>query len=197
MDEESLRNRLLNRLKDQQQPMSKDVEISSTTKSQDKARMNISIDSEISSGDMADSYKGDEDNVIKEKVNKTHTQRKQSRERKEKGREVKSEKIPRDTKHKTQNKKSEQKNEKDKKTKREKDGKKEKQQQKSVVCLKKKNVSSARRSPSPAKRSRYKRETGPDQKSKSHRDRSHSGDTRYVSRARRYRLVLYSVAVTY
>ena len=67
MDEESLRNRLLNRLKDQQQEStSKDVEISSITKSQDSTRMNITLDSEISSGDMADSYKGEDDNPRKE-----------------------------------------------------------------------------------------------------------------------------------
>ena len=177
MDEESLRNRLLNRLKDQQQQSRpKDIEISSMIKSQDTS-MNITLDSEISSGDMADS-KGEEDNVVKERAKKTHTPRK------EKGKEVKSEKTPRDVKHKTHNNKSEQENE-DKKTQREKDGKKENQQQKSVVRLKK-NISSVHRSPSPAKRSRY----SPEQRYKRHRDRSHSRDSRHGSRARRDRLVI-------
>ena len=70
MDEESLRNRLINRLKGQQQSIEdEDVQMESSpqTEKPPKRRVSKAIDSEISSGDMADSC--EDDNSVKKKGN--------------------------------------------------------------------------------------------------------------------------------
>ncbi|KAI6646641.1 hypothetical protein LOD99_12762 [Oopsacas minuta] len=186
MDEESLRNRLLNRLKDQQKQerqeqqqsiTHEDVGTPSIPMLPNNLHLNSTVDSEISSAEMADSIKGDDENII----HKTHKLHKQDRYRKGKRNEIKLEKNTQDRKP-NQSKKLEEKREDKKKMK----VKHKDKQQKSVVKLKK-EISPSRSSPSITKRAKYKRESSPDRNYRRRRKRSDSRDSKYNRRTHRYR----------
>ena len=190
MDEESLRNRLLNRLKEQQVINNEDVEMQSSPDPKKSGRRRTA-DSEISSGEMAESC---EDNLVKKKENKKHEVHKSKT--KQPNKEQKGDKKEVD-KQKSTHEKSTPKPETNNTISGKREEKinggeinKKRDKSKDRKQIRKGLSKSENKTPSP-RSSRHKRDTSPRQRYKRHRDRSNDSQQQTCrDRDSRYRLVV-------